>query len=430
MVGTTLNFTDVWEDLTTPPIRWPFFIVYSSFLTTFFLTAVEMASSKSPNQPPSRQTTPSPLTQPPNSGARGAGRSTKFYSDESSPGNNNPPRNNNPAKGRTAGRGKFNNGNGANYGATARSGGSHGGSAAATGTTGVSQHEDSAGGGSSGDNTRRLFYILLFYALLSRIILLPLEGAYLGASLSASSPGLIFARTFPDLAFFTAFSLLVLFYAQLAGTASGSGPRGLSIILLRPGYFRNGNVILYVSYLILLCITTLFPGQLSRKVFQSLVWLFLCVLYLLLFSALAYFGPVLVNLLRPSLAKRSGLAIRLIGMCIICSLIFISRGVSFGAAGFFSDIKYRHGFIPSAIINVNTESEPLVFVRDNIGYTLLEVIPSLAILFMMHQKRPANADTSVSGGGRYSQVQTTDAMESSNGRRVPMPVKQSANFIV
>ena len=252
---------------------------------------------------------------------------------------------------------------------------------------------------------KKQFYNLLFIAILSRIILLPLEASFLGLSLDPDLPGCMFARTLPDLVFASTFSLLVLFYAQLAGTASG-GPKGLSIILLQPGYFRNVNIIVYIGYFVLLLFTLFYPGDFSQKIFQSAVWLFLSVLYFILLVILAYFGPVLVNLLRPSLAKRSDLAIRLVAMCILCYIIFLSRCISFALGVFRDDIRFTHGFIPVDLIKVDSEEDPKVFLRDCIGYGLLELVPSLAILYMMHQRRPVftPGDDTVQNGGRYAQL--------------------------
>lgn len=242
----------------------------------------------------------------------------------------------------------------------------------------------------------------------------------------------MFVRTLPDLVFASAFSLLVLFYAQLAGTASGGGPRGLSLILLRPGYFRNGNIIVYVGYFVLLFLTVLYPGSLSQHIFQSVVWLVLSVLYFVLLALLAYFGPVLVSLLRPSLDKRSGLAIRLIAMCIICSLIFLSRGISFASAVIHDDIRFTHGSVPIHLVKIDTESDPDVFLQDCVGYVLLEIIPSLAILFMMHQKRRSFAnsnDDTVMNGSRYQAItQQQGSGMDGNSRRMQIPSKQSTDL--
>jgi len=239
--------------------------------------------------------------------------------------------------------------------------------------------------------------------------LLPLEGYYLGMGTDPNSSGCMLARTLPFLIFASAFSLLVLFYAQLAGTASSGGPRGLSLILLRPGYFRNGNIFFYFVYFILLLLTLIYPGKLSQNIFQSVLWVILSVLYFTLLALLVYFGPVLVGLLRPSLEKRSGLAIRLIAMSILCCLVFLSRAISFGLAVGHEEIEFTHSVFGMQLINIDRENKPHLFVQDCLGYTIIELVPSLLILFMMHQKRrlPSTqpvGDDVVRDGGRYMPI--------------------------
>lgn len=391
----------VWNAVSSPPIVVPLLVTFASYLLTIVLTAREILISSSPRYSSAKQT-PSPNTHPPGQqSGRNRGSGSGLLGNPS-PENieagimpNMPGTNSGKAHRVQLSRTKTGYGSMSSSRNTNTSG---------TGPS-VPSNDDNAGGGSSGNNTRQYFYKLLFIALLSRIILLPLEASFLGLSLDPDLPGCMFARTLPDLVFASAFSLLVLFYAQLAGTASG-GPKGLSIILLHPGYFRNVNIIVYVGYFVLLLLTIFYPGDFSQKIFQSAVWLFLSILYLILLVILAYFGPVLVNLLGPSLAKRSDLSIRLVAMCILCSLIFLSRCISFALGVFRDDVKFRHGFMPIDLIKVESEDDPNVFLRDCIGYGLLELIPSLAILYMMHQRRPAfhPGDDTVQNGGRYAQL--------------------------
>lgn len=262
---------------------------------------------------------------------------------------------------------------------------------------------DNSRQGSSGDSTRRSFYRLLFLALLSRLLLLPLEAYYFTPSshhvhphtgMCAASPGCIFSRTLPDMAFASAFSLLVLFYAQLVGTASGGSPRGLTLLLTKPGLFATANLVVYALYGLLFFLTGFVP-IIPYTVFQTIVWSILCAVYLLLLCLLSYFGPVLVTLLKPSLARRSGLAARLIIMCVLCAAVFLSRTVCFGLAVLLADVKYTNGLV-SNLVPDDTYSH---FGRDLIGYSLLELGPALAILALMHQsKRQRSAGSSPDAG--------------------------------
>lgn len=253
--------------------------------------------------------------------------------------------------------------------------------------------------GSMGDQTRRTFYKLLAVALLSRCIFLPYEAyiyyndmGYHQELICLEAPSCIMARSVPDLAFATSYSLLVVFYAQLAGTASAGGPKGLSLFLSQRGVFKKANLVIYTLYFLMLGLAYL--NVIPLLLFEMANWVLLCALYGSLLFILTYFGPMLVRLLGPSLTKPSsqGLAVRLVGMCIICTLVFLSRFLCFTLAILHSDGRYTNGLVPHFMfpppkaVDV-VESEYLdedVLKRDLFGYALLELLPSLAILLMMH----------------------------------------------
>ena len=96
------------------------------------------------------------------------------------------------------------------------------------------------------------FYKLLSLALFSRYVFLPYKAyiyyndtEYHQELLCLEAPSCIMARSVPDLAFATSYSLLVVFYAQLAGTASAGGPKGLSLLLSQRGLFGIANAVIY-----------------------------------------------------------------------------------------------------------------------------------------------------------------------------------------
>lgn len=400
------------EVLSSPPIVTPLVVTFLCYFITTVLAAIEKLSSTPPRNSSARNT-PSPHIYNPGSSTRTrgttnvpAGAHSNANAQQDSPESleegwnmtrspsgkalRMPPRNKVASVS-------------PNYGSLQRNQ-NNSNVRATTGAAGVE-----VGGGSIGDNTRKSFYNLLFLALFSRMILLPVEGTYLGMESDPNSSGCMFARTLPNLVFVSAFSLLVLFYAQLAGTASSGGPRGLSLILLRPGYFRNGNIFVYVIYAVLLLLTIIYPGKLSQDIFKSVLWVILSILYFTLLTLLAYFGPVLVGLLRPSLEKRSGLAIRLIAMCILCFFIFLSRAITFAFAVGHKEIEFSHSVFGIHLIDVESDNKPHLFVQDCLGYTMIELVPSLLILMMMHQKRPQPStqtvtDDTARDGGRYMAI--------------------------
>lgn len=204
-----------------------------------------------------------------------------------------------------------------------------------------------------------------------------------------SSPACIFSRTFPDMCFASAFSLLVLFYAQLAGTASGGGPRGLSYFLTRRKLFQMCNTVVFTIYA-LLYIFTAFVPHVPYALFQTCIWSMLCLIYATLLVTLSYFGPVLLNLLRPSLARRSALALRLSATCFVCAAVFLSRTICFAIAVYATDYRWTHGIRSSDISDSAYKNQ---FNENVLGYTLFELLPSVVILAMMHQRSPRSGSS-------------------------------------
>lgn len=263
---------------------------------------------------------------------------------------------------------------------------------------GGSSAAESKDGQSSGDSTRRAFFNLLFIALLSRLLLLPVQAFFFSPSshdihpdsgMCMSLPACIFSRTLPDMCFASAFSLLVLFYAQLAGTASGGGPQGLSYILTRRRLFQTANIIVYAIYTFLFIFTAFVP-HVPYALFQTCIWSMLCFIYAALLGTLSYFGPQLLKLLRPSLARRSALAMRLSTTCIVCAAVFLSRTVCFAIAVYDTDYKWTHGIVASAIPSHAYQRQ---FDQNLLGYTMLELLPSVIILAMMHQRAPRSGSS-------------------------------------
>jgi len=266
---------------------------------------------------------------------------------------------------------------------------------------------------------------LLTAALLTRCIFLPWEGIiyYKGAGyhqelICLNSPACIMARSLPDVAFASAFSLLVFFYAQLAGTASAGGPRGLSLVLSKKGLFATGNAVVYAVYCVLLACA--FLQWIPLLAFQLCIWALLFLLYGSLLFVLTYFGPVLVTLLGPSLIKPTsrGLSVRLIGMCLVCTLVFLSRMICFGLAMLHRDGRFTHGLVPywtlpppvATDVIISEYLDDAVLLRDLFGYALLELLPSLAILLMMHQRRRRNRS-----GGNQKILSTNSPLAYTSG---------------
>lgn len=218
------------------------------------------------------------------------------------------------------------------------------------------------GNDSSGNSTRSMFYRLLLFALISRTVLIPVGG------IVESVYWKFVAKTFPEMTFASAWTLLVSFLVQLVGTASGTG------IYTQPSLMIQ--VIAYGIYLVLTLVSLHAHGA-----FVS-VYAILCFIYVILFGSLLYFGPRLVSILYPSLLRRSSLALRLVCCCIICLLVFATKAVE----------------LAQKIFKQPNEEE------DLIEYLALELFPVVALLVMMFPSRGMQSQKSFSGSNDSSLI--------------------------
>lgn len=72
----------------------------------------------------------------------------------------------------------------------------------------------------------------------------------------------------------------------------------------------------YMVYLILILV------QIFNKIASVLLYALMCCIYATLFGVVIYFCPRLIGLMRPSLQRHRGLALRLIVATSMCILIF------------------------------------------------------------------------------------------------------------
>lgn len=327
-----------------------------------------------------------------------------------------------------------------------------------------------AEGQSSGDSTRRAFVGLLLLALLSRAVLLPVQAWFYypppppggdggqggggrqpqlrhiepTSGLCVGSALCVLSRTLPCLTFATAFSLLVLYYAQLAGTAGGGGPRGYwAEALTSRSFFRACNSAMYAVYGLAYLAAAYVPGV-PYGLFQTVVWSMLCGVYLALLGCLGWFGPVLLRLLRPSLERRTALALRLSATCAVCAAVFLARAVFLGravsrATASWEEVKEEdwdggrdqvggHGggttdqeeATGGSYQDLNDE----VWRRLDgtlLVYALLELLPGAAILAMM--MHPGRAGRGGGGGGATPPDQSpSHSLESGGGGTPPPPL--------
>jgi hypothetical protein len=168
------------------------------------------------------------------------------------------------------------------------------------------------------------------------------------------------ADTLPEMAFASAWTLLVSFFVQLVGVASGTGTSTSPGVVIQ--------LTAYVVYVIL--VVTYFWNNVASVLLYAL----LCCIYAALFGTSLFFCPRLLQLLQPSLVRHSGLAIRLATCSILCILVFGLR---------------TYGFARKVIVSSSS--------KNNISwwwqYGALELVPSVIFLVMMHPQanRTSNA---------------------------------------
>jgi hypothetical protein len=186
------------------------------------------------------------------------------------------------------------------------------------------------------------FYRLLGIALLSRVIFIPIQNSCDGQMIQ------LVAETLPQLTFASAWGLLVAFFVQLVGTASGAVSSNKPSLLI--------HIAVYLMYVILVV------WYWWNDAAAVLLYALLCIIYASLFGTLVYFGPKLVALLQPSLERQSGLATRLIACCTIGVVVFLVQAISLA----------------------RTVVTPTAEVPYWITYGFLELLPASLLLIMMH----------------------------------------------
>jgi hypothetical protein len=219
---------------------------------------------------------------------------------------------------------------------------------------GVDPDQQSGGsdaeGVSAAHKTRGMFRRLLLVAMLSRVILMPVQiWAYpiWWQFVSDSLPEMIFASSW---------TLLVSFFVQLVGLAGGSGTIDTPVIVIQ--------ATAYVTYILLITL------QIWNKIATILLYALLCCIYAALFGTVVYFGPVLVALMKPSLERSDGIAIRVLICTVACIMLFAANTVGY------------------AFLVVH----PPRYVYWWYKYGVRELLPAVIFLAIMHPSPPRAAN--------------------------------------
>jgi hypothetical protein len=206
----------------------------------------------------------------------------------------------------------------------------------------------------------RQFRRLLLLAMASRAIMIPVQ-IWVNPIWAQ-----FVADTIPEMTFASAWTLLVSFFVQLVGVASGSG-----------NSFSPGLVIQITAYVVYV---VLLGTYFWNPVASVLLYALMCCIYAALFGTALYFCPRLLLLLQPSLSRNSKLAIRLATCSILCVVVFGGRTIGFA----------RKVVAPPKSVSWWWQ------------YGALELVPSILFLLMMHPKSPASTATNSEDGTRTS----------------------------
>lgn len=213
----------------------------------------------------------------------------------------------------------------------------------------------------NGEINRRLFYRYLLHSLLLRTICLPI-GYIFPETYQISC---IVAQTLPILSSALAYTVLVMFYAQVTLTATG----GTTAIEPIQSLIVKGSYSLYAVLVGLNCVIPVVTGKI---LFFSLHGVF-CFVYLCLFISMSYFGLRMINLLRSNMPNVLGC--RLIGMSTICCVAFILRSILFG-------MEVYSGLGKAGVIFWDYLPG-----KEMVGYLVFELLPAACVLLMMHRKK-------------------------------------------
>lgn len=175
-------------------------------------------------------------------------------------------------------------------------------------------------------------------------------------------------RTVPDLFFLTTYSLLILFWAQLSHTATGA-----PFPWLRPAFLVS-NGLLYLGFSLIVILggsRVLGSGQVLQALF-----ILLGVSYILSTLFLFKYALRFSKMALPYVLRR-----RLIALCVLCGVGFVVHVAYYlGVATGLLSTWVAAGYPPQ--INA--------YVFDALLYPLWELLPSLAILAVLHKRKPGS----------------------------------------
>ncbi len=255
---------------------------------------------------------------------------------------------------------------------------------------------------SNGWATRKVFHLLLFVANLSRGVALVVE-ILLKDSLSEKDAWFMsLAHAFPDLAFLSTYSFLVLFFAQLYYSSQGR------VVANLHSYFFFANASVYLVCVVIAIYTG--PTGSSRYAqFRLILEYVLGSIFAISGLGVLYYGCSIIKELEKSGAvtypEQRTVLKRVRIVCFVCVTLFLSRaiyGIAFAAQDS-TDMGYPHGWQKER------------YLVDGVEYTLVELIPSVVILCVTKRR-------TVGGGGDRTRLLRTPGGYADNSSSYPPAV--------
>jgi hypothetical protein len=238
---------------------------------------------------------------------------------------------------------------------------------------------------STGWATRKIFHLLLFVANLSRGCALIVE-ILLHDSLTKRDTWIMsLAHAFPDLAFLSTYSFLVLFFAQSYYSSKSQTVANLN------KYFFFANALVYLACVIIAIFTgpagNEAPNSTRYSQFRLILEYILASLFGLSGFGVFYYGyNIIVELKRSGgvqYPEQRALMSRVRIVSFVCVTLFVCRaayGFTFVGRGQ-GDMGYPSGWQKSR------------YLVDGVEYFLVELLPSIIILGVTRKReRVANSD--------------------------------------
>lgn len=243
-----------------------------------------------------------------------------------------------------------------------------------------------------GELHRRLFYRFLLYSLLMRTICLPLGYLFFETNEQITS---IVSWTLPTVSSALASLMLVLFLAHVVATLNGRHDWGRGFF---QQYISQGVYSIYATIVALNCVIPV----LTSRILLLTLWGILCGVYLGLFVSTVMYTVLIMKMLRGSMPWVVGS--RLIAMSTVCSLAFILRSVFYGWETYNGIVMEETEWISNQIFG-----DEMTFYRTVMGYLVLELLPFVIVLSLIHRKKMTPMDVVDSQMAGYG-MDAQDAM--------------------